>query len=69
MHGIYFNIVVCAEECLRRFGREGDKFILVYRDKTNWGKKPGCNRCQCCGGRAQKTAKGCKIHIQNIAGI
>lgn len=29
-----FSTLVFARECLKRFGEEGDKFILVYRDKT-----------------------------------
>lgn len=29
-----FSTLVFARECLKRFGEPGDKFILVYRDKT-----------------------------------
>lgn len=29
-----FSTLVFVRECLRRFGEPGDKFVLVYRDKT-----------------------------------
>ncbi len=29
-----FSTILFARECLRRFGESGDKFVLVYRDKT-----------------------------------
>ena len=29
-----FSTLLFVQECLRRFGNEGDKFILVYREKT-----------------------------------
>lgn len=29
-----FSTIIFARECLRRFGESGDKFVLVYRDKT-----------------------------------
>ncbi len=29
-----FSTIIFARECLRRFGEPGDKFVLVYRDKT-----------------------------------
>lgn len=29
-----FSTIVFVRECLKRFGEPGDKFILVYRDKT-----------------------------------
>ena len=30
-----FSTLVFVRECLKRFGEPGDKFILIYRDKTN----------------------------------
>ena len=30
-----FSTLVFAKECLKRFGKPGDKFILIYRDKTD----------------------------------
>lgn len=29
-----FSTIIFVQECLKRFGNEGDKFILVYREKT-----------------------------------
>ena len=29
-----FSTIVFAQECLKRFGKDGDKFVLVYREKT-----------------------------------
>ncbi len=29
-----FSTIIFARECLQRFGKPGDKFVLVYRDKT-----------------------------------
>ena len=29
-----FSTIVFVQECLKRFGKNGDKFILVYREKT-----------------------------------
>ncbi len=29
-----FSTLIFVQECLKRFGNTGDKFILVYRDKT-----------------------------------
>ena len=28
-----FSTLIFVKECLKRFGTEGDKFILVYKDK------------------------------------
>ena len=34
-----FSTLVFVKECLKRFGNPGDKFIFVYRDKTEQEKK------------------------------
>ena len=34
-----FSTLLFVKECLRRFGDNGDKFILTYRDKTEQEKK------------------------------
>lgn len=35
-----FTTIIFTQECLKRFGNTGDKFVLIYRDKTeqekNW---------------------------------
>lgn len=33
-----FSTLYFVQECLKRFGKENDKFILVYRDKTEQEK-------------------------------
>ena len=33
-----FSTLIFVQECLKRFGKNGDKFILVYRDKTEQEK-------------------------------
>lgn len=33
-----FSTLIFVQECLKRFGNENDKFILVYRDKTDQEK-------------------------------
>lgn len=30
-----FSTIIFVQECLKRFGQEGDKFILTYRDKAS----------------------------------
>ena len=30
-----FSTIIFVQECLKRFGQEGDKFILTYRDKDS----------------------------------
>ncbi len=30
-----FSTLIFTQECLKRFGEEGDKFVLIYRDKTD----------------------------------
>lgn len=30
-----FSTIIFVQECLKRFGKEGDKFILTYRDKDS----------------------------------
>lgn len=34
-----FSTLIFVQECLKRFGNENDKFVLVYRDKTDQEKK------------------------------
>ncbi|NLL90991.1 MAG: ATP-binding protein [Ruminococcaceae bacterium] len=35
-----FSTILFVQECLKRFGKEGDKFVLIYREK---GKKDNSN--------------------------
>ena len=54
-----------VQECLRRFGREGDKFILVYRDKTEQERNQAVTDASVVA-EEQKTAKGCKNSYSKI---
>lgn len=38
-----FSTLAFVQECLRRFGNEGDKFILIYREKTEKANMNGEN--------------------------
>jgi hypothetical protein len=38
-----FSTVIFVQECLKRFGKSGDKFILTYREKDEKEKKQGEN--------------------------
>ncbi len=38
-----FSTILFVQECLKRFGNEGDKFVLVYRDKTDQEKNQASN--------------------------
>ena len=34
-----FSTLIFVQECLKRFGNDDDKFVLIYRDKTDHEKK------------------------------
>ncbi|WP_455719856.1 AAA family ATPase [Agathobacter sp.] len=54
-----FSTLFFVKECLKRFGNKGDKFILVYRDKTEQEKNQAVTDADVVAGE-QKTAQGCK---------
>lgn len=54
-----FSTLLFVQECLKRFGYEGDKFILVYRDKTEQEKNQAVTDASVVE-EEKKTAKGCK---------
>ena len=60
-----FSTLLFVQECLRRFGREGDKFILVYRDKTEQERNQAVTEASVVA-EEQKTAKGCKNPYSKI---
>ena len=60
-----FSTLLFVQECLRRFGREGDKFILVYRDKTEQERNQAVTDASVVA-EEQKTAKGCKNPYSKI---
>lgn len=60
-----FSTLIFVQECLKRFGKAGDKFVLVYRDKTeqekNQATKDASNLEE-----EKKTAEGCKNPYSKI---
>ena len=60
-----FSTLIFVQECLKRFGNEGDKFILVYRDKTEQEKNQAITDANI-EEDEQKTAQGCKNPYSKI---
>lgn len=60
-----FSTLVFVQECLKRFGKEGDRFILVYRDKTD---KTQSNKtiAEAVESEEQKTSQECKNPYSKI---
>ena len=54
-----FSTLLFVQECLKRFGKEEDRFILVYRDKTEQEKNQAVNDAIVVE-EEKKTAQGCK---------
>lgn len=54
-----FSTLVFVQECLKRFGNEGDKFVLVYRDKTDQEKNQASTEAAAVE-EDKHTAEGCK---------
>lgn len=54
-----FSTLYFVQECLKRFGKEGDRFILVYRDKTEQEKSQAVNDAIVVE-EEEKAARGCK---------
>lgn len=60
-----FSTLLFVQECLKRFGSEGDRFILVYRDKTEQEKNKAVTDAGIVE-EEQKTAQGCKNPYSKI---
>lgn len=60
-----FSTLVFVQECLKRFGNEGDQFVLTYRDKTDQEKKQASDEAAIAE-EEQKTAEGCKNPYSKI---
>lgn len=60
-----FSTLLFVQECLKRFGSEGDRFILVYRDKTEQEKNKAVTDASIVE-EEQKTAQGCKNPYSKI---
>ena len=60
-----FSTIVFVRECLKRFGNDGDKFVLIYRDKTEQEKSQATNEAAVVE-EEKKTAQGCKNPYSKI---
>lgn len=54
-----FSTLIFVQECLKRFGKEGDKFVLLYRDKTEQEKNQAVNEAIVVE-EEKKSVEGCK---------
>lgn len=60
-----FSTLLFAQECLKRFGNENDKFVLIYRDKTEQEKNQAINEAMVVE-EEKKSAEGCKNPYSKI---
>ena len=60
-----FSTLIFVQECLKRFGNEGDKFIFIYRDKTEQEKNQAVTDAIVVE-EEEKTARGCKNPYSKI---
>lgn len=50
-----FSTIIFVQECLKRFGDEGDQFVLTYREKTVQEKKQAVEESACSENSQQVT--------------
>lgn len=60
-----FSTLLFVKECLKRFGNEGDKFILIYRDKTDQEKNQATKEAVA-EEQEQKAVQGCQNEYSKI---
>ena len=60
-----FSTLIFVQECLKRFGKEGDKFVLLYRDKTEQEKNQAVNEAIVVE-EEKKSVEGCKNPYSKI---
>lgn len=60
-----FSTLIFVQECLKRFGKDGDKFVLLYRDKTEQEKNQAINEAIVVE-EEKKSAEGCKNPYSKI---
>ena len=60
-----FSTLIFVQECLKRFGKEGDRFVLLYRDKTEQEKNQATNEAIAVE-EEKKSAEGCKNPYSKI---
>ena len=60
-----FSTLIFVRECLKRFGNDGDKFVLVYRDKTEQETSQAATEASVVE-EEKKAAEGCKNPYSKI---
>ena len=60
-----FSTLIFVQECLKRFGKDGDKFVLLYRDKTEQEKNQAVNEAIVVE-EEKKSVEGCKNPYSKI---
>lgn len=60
-----FSTLLFVQECLRRFGKDGDKFVLLYRDRTEQENTQAINEAIAVA-EEKKAAEGCKNPYSRI---
>ena len=60
-----FSTLIFVQECLKRFGKDGDKFVLMYRDKTEQEKNQATNGALV-EAEEKKSVEGCKNPYSKI---
>lgn len=60
-----FSTLIFVQECLKRFGNDGDKFVLLYRDKTEQEKNQAVNEAIVVE-EEKKMVEGCKNPYSKI---
>ena len=60
-----FSTLYFVQECLKRFGKNGDKFVLIYRDKTDQEKNQAINDAIVVE-EEKKSVQGCKNPYSKI---
>lgn len=60
-----FSTLLFVQECLKRFGDKGDKFVLIYREKTEQEKNQAINDAIVVE-EEKKSAQGCKNPYSKI---
>lgn len=60
-----FSTLIFVKECLKRFGDEGDKFVLIYRDKTEQETNQAATEASVVE-EEKKSVEGCKNPYSKI---
>lgn len=60
-----FSTLIFVKECLKRFGNDGDKFVLIYRDKTEQEANQAATEASVVE-EEKKSVEGCKNPYSKI---